>query len=86
MAWSPFQRSNAGISWVEQPGDYANLNSNHFRDGTHGDMGEVFSCRAVFKHMTSRAEGMMGHCAEMSEFRAVFAWALGRRHKVALHA
>jgi len=24
MAWSPFQRSNAGIVWVEQPGDYAN--------------------------------------------------------------
>jgi len=24
MAWSPFQRANAGIIWVEQPGDYAN--------------------------------------------------------------
>jgi UDPglucose 6-dehydrogenase len=24
MAWSPFQRSNAGISWVQHPGDYAN--------------------------------------------------------------
>src|ERR1700730_6411840 len=24
MAWSPFQRSNAGIIWVEHPGDYAN--------------------------------------------------------------
>ena len=24
MAWSPVQRSNAGIIWVEQPGDYAN--------------------------------------------------------------
>jgi hypothetical protein len=24
MAWSPFRRSNAGISWVEHPGDYAN--------------------------------------------------------------
>src|SRR5271157_5096788 len=24
MAWSPFQRSNAGIIWVEQPADYAN--------------------------------------------------------------
>jgi hypothetical protein len=24
MAWSPFQRANAGISGVEQPGDYAN--------------------------------------------------------------
>ena len=24
MAWSPFQRSNAGIVWVRQPGDYAN--------------------------------------------------------------
>ena len=24
MAWSPFQRTNAGIIWVEQPGDYAN--------------------------------------------------------------
>src|ERR1700758_4373209 len=23
MAWSPFQRANAGIIWVEQPGDYA---------------------------------------------------------------
>src|SRR5580692_459358 len=24
MAWSPFRRSNAGISWGEHPGDYAN--------------------------------------------------------------
>ena len=24
MAWSPFQRANAGIIWVERPGDYAN--------------------------------------------------------------
>jgi hypothetical protein len=24
MAWSPFQRSNAGITWVQYPGDYAN--------------------------------------------------------------
>ena len=24
MAWSPFQRANAGIISVEQPGDYAN--------------------------------------------------------------
>ena len=24
MAWSPFQRANAGIIWVQQPGDYAN--------------------------------------------------------------
>jgi hypothetical protein len=24
MAWSPFRRSNAGISWVEHPGEYAN--------------------------------------------------------------
>ena len=24
MAWSPIQRVNAGIIWVEQPGDYAN--------------------------------------------------------------
>jgi hypothetical protein len=24
MAWSPFQRANAGIIGVEQPGDYAN--------------------------------------------------------------
>src|ERR1700730_12235874 len=24
MAWSPFQRSNAGITWVQHPGDYAN--------------------------------------------------------------
>ena len=24
MAWSPFQRANAGIIWVEQSGDYAN--------------------------------------------------------------
>src|SRR5271163_371651 len=24
MAWSPFQRANAGIIWIEQPGDYAN--------------------------------------------------------------
>src|SRR5271166_2648231 len=24
MAWSPFQRANAGIVWVRQPGDYAN--------------------------------------------------------------
>jgi hypothetical protein len=24
MAWSPVQRSNAGIIWVQQPGDYAN--------------------------------------------------------------
>jgi hypothetical protein len=24
MAWSPVQRSNAGIIWVKQPGDYAN--------------------------------------------------------------
>ena len=24
MAWSPFQRANAGIILVEQPGDYAN--------------------------------------------------------------
>src|ERR1019366_8849209 len=24
MAWSPFRRSPAGISWVEHPGDYAN--------------------------------------------------------------
>ncbi|MFZ3182248.1 MAG: hypothetical protein WBO09_18725 [Methylocystis silviterrae] len=24
MAWSPIQRSNAGIIWVQQPGDYAN--------------------------------------------------------------
>jgi len=24
MTWSPFQRANAGIRLVEQPGDYAN--------------------------------------------------------------
>jgi hypothetical protein len=24
VAWSPLQRANAGIIWVEQPGDYAN--------------------------------------------------------------
>src|SRR4051812_26032109 len=34
MAWSPLRRSNAGISRVEHPGDYATLNSNHPRDGT----------------------------------------------------
>src|SRR5215210_7638007 len=35
MAWSPVRRSNAGISRVEHPGDYATPNSNHLRDGTH---------------------------------------------------
>jgi hypothetical protein len=34
MAWSPVRRANAGILRVEHPGDYANLNSNHLRDGT----------------------------------------------------
>src|SRR5208283_2266402 len=34
MAWSPVRRSNAGIRWVETPGDYATLNSNHSRDAT----------------------------------------------------
>ena len=34
MAWSPFQRANAEIIWVEQPGDFAQPNSNHLRDGT----------------------------------------------------
>ena len=34
MAWSPVRRINAGLVWVEAPGDYATLNSNHLRDGT----------------------------------------------------
>jgi hypothetical protein len=34
MAWSPLRRFNAGFVWVEQPGDYATLNSNQPRDGT----------------------------------------------------
>src|SRR5215204_3028076 len=34
MAWSPVRRSNAGISRVANPGDYATPNSNHLRDGT----------------------------------------------------
>src|SRR5208282_1204328 len=37
MAWSPVRRSNAGIRWVETPGDYATLNSNHSRDATSPD-------------------------------------------------
>jgi dipeptidyl aminopeptidase/acylaminoacyl peptidase len=36
MAWSPFQRANAGIIWVEQPGDYAYPNSNHLLRRDHG--------------------------------------------------
>src|SRR5215211_363153 len=36
MAWSPVRRSNAGISRVANPGDYATPNSNHLRDGTGG--------------------------------------------------
>src|SRR5829696_3659507 len=39
MAWSPVRRSNAGISRVANPGDYATPNSNHLRDGT-ADRGE----------------------------------------------
>src|SRR5215211_3477595 len=35
MAWSPVRRSNAGISRVANPGDYATPNSNHLRDGTN---------------------------------------------------
>jgi hypothetical protein len=34
MAWSPLRRFNAGFVWVEQPGDYATLNSNHIPDST----------------------------------------------------
>ena len=33
MAWSPFQRANAGIIGVEQPGDYANLIPTTFATG-----------------------------------------------------
>src|SRR5208282_1214644 len=40
MAWSPVRRSNAGIRWVETPGDYATLNSNHSRDATPAFPGE----------------------------------------------
>jgi hypothetical protein len=34
MARSPVRRVNAGLVWVEAPGDYATPNSNQLRDGT----------------------------------------------------
>ncbi|MFL9828765.1 transposase, partial [Rhodoplanes sp. SY1] len=34
MAWSPIRRANAGRFEVQNPGDYATLNSHQSRDGT----------------------------------------------------
>src|ERR1700689_2821586 len=44
MAWSPFQRSNAGIIWVEQPGDYANPIPTTAATGPAGDS-QTSECR-----------------------------------------
>jgi hypothetical protein len=43
MAWSPLRRSNAGISRVEHPGDYATPNPNHLRDGTDDQPADVLT-------------------------------------------
>jgi hypothetical protein len=41
MAWSPFQRANAGIIWVEQPGDYANPIPTTAATGPHVETGHT---------------------------------------------
>src|SRR5580704_1138381 len=47
MAWSPFRRSNAGISWGEHPGDYANRIST---TSATGPLGGCHTCGAVCLH------------------------------------
>src|SRR5271167_1539667 len=58
MAWSPVRRSNAGIRWVETPGDYATLNSNHSGDGTlNGKPAVANKAKASFlPHLPGRAQ------------------------------
>src|ERR1700722_6764493 len=46
---------------------------------SYSDRREVVARRAVFKHMASCAEGVLGHCTEMTEFRPVLARALRGR-------
>jgi hypothetical protein len=51
MAWSPFQRANAGIIWVEQPGDYANPIPTAAATGPPGPA-EVSSRRNALAHIS----------------------------------
>src|SRR5215204_5642142 len=53
MAWSPVRRSNAGISRVANPGDYATPNSNHLRDGTSRTLRSLTWTRLTHPRETS---------------------------------
>src|SRR5215218_11403469 len=70
MAWSPVRRSNAGISRVANPGDYATPNSNHLRDGT--------ADRAIYAVTATRNPDMRLHAALAVSGRADAAAAVPR--------
>src|SRR3954451_19675457 len=67
MAWSPLRRSNAGISRVEHPGDYATLNSNHPRDGTQREIVEALRVSRANVSALVEALQRVGHVAIASD-------------------